>query len=136
MPSGTPGPVRPACGGVPGLPQEFRRRARDYQRLDRDLAVHTRFFAAAALTNTVLAELCVHRARWLWVSRATLSSLLTLGGMLEGLNLDRARCLATRDCVTRMRAMKDQVLNVVVADEGGPLGVRVQKLAPNQAVLL
>jgi hypothetical protein len=35
-----------------------------------------------------------------------------------------------------MKAVKDQVFSVVVVDEGGPLGVRVQKLAPNQAVLL
>jgi hypothetical protein len=30
----------------------------------------------------------------------------------------------------------DRLLNAVVEDEGGPLGVDVQKWAPNQAVLL
>ena len=31
---------------------------------------------------------------------------------------------------------RDRVFSAVVADEGGPLGVGVQKLAPNRAVLL
>ena len=44
--------------------------------------------------------------------------------------------VVTGDCVTRMGAATDRAFNAVVADEGGPLGVRVQKLAPNQAVLL
>jgi hypothetical protein len=74
--------------------QEFHRRARHYRHLDAQLAARTRFFAAAALTNTVLAELSDHRGRWLWISNATLGALLTLGGMLETLNLRRAASLA------------------------------------------
>jgi len=73
--------------------EEFDRRARNYRHLDARLAAHTRFFAAAALTNSVLAELCTHRARWMWISQTTLGTLLTLGGMLEALNLRRADSL-------------------------------------------
>jgi hypothetical protein len=73
--------------------EEFDRRARNYLHLDARLAAHTRFFAAAALTNSVLAELCTHRARWMWISQTTLGTLLTLGGMLETLNLRRADSL-------------------------------------------
>jgi hypothetical protein len=73
--------------------EEFDRRARNYLRLDARLASHTRFFAAAALTNNVLAELSIQRARWMWISQTTLSALLTLGGMLEALNLRRAQSL-------------------------------------------
>lgn len=75
--------------------QEFRRRARHYGDLDARLAARTRFFAAAALTNIVLAELCSHRGRWLWISRSTVGSLLNLGAMLETLNLQRAARLAS-----------------------------------------
>ena len=75
--------------------EEFDRRARNYRHLDARLAAHTRFFAAAALTNSVLAELCAHRARWVWISQTTLGALLTLGGMLEALNLRRADSLDT-----------------------------------------
>ena len=35
-----------------------------------------------------------------------------------------------------MRVLKDRALSAVVVDEGGPLGVGVQKLTSNQAVLL
>ena len=73
--------------------EEFDRRARNYLHLDARLAAHNRFFAAAALTNSVLAELCTHRARWMWISQTTLGALLTLGGMLEPLNLRRADSL-------------------------------------------
>jgi hypothetical protein len=73
--------------------EEFDRRACNYRHLDARLAAHTRFFAAAALTNSVLAELCTHRARWLWISQTTLGTLMTLGGMLEALNLRQAGSL-------------------------------------------
>jgi len=76
--------------------EEFDRRARHYLHLDARLAAHTRFFAAAALTNSVLAELCTHRARWMLISQTTLGTLLTLGGMLEALNLGRADTLDAR----------------------------------------
>lgn len=75
--------------------REFHRRAHQYRLLDAHLADRTRFFAAAALTNTVLAELCVHRARCFWISKPTIGALLTLGGTLENLNLRRAAGLAT-----------------------------------------
>jgi len=76
--------------------EAFDRRARNYLHLDARLAAHTRFFAAAALTNSVLAELCTHRARWMWISQTTLGTLSTLGGMLETLNLRRADSLDPR----------------------------------------
>jgi len=76
--------------------EAFDRRARNYLQLDARLATHTRFFAAAALTNSVLAELCTHRARWMWISQTTLGTLSTLGGMLETLNLRRADSLDPR----------------------------------------
>jgi hypothetical protein len=78
------------CTGSARHHEEFTRRAWIYQRLDARLFVHTRFFAAAALTNKVLAELCVHRARWIWISQTTLNTLMTLGGLLEVINLRRA----------------------------------------------
>jgi len=79
----------------PAASQEFQRRARYYRHLDAHLAARTRFFAAAALTNTVLAELCVHRGRWFWISRPTIGALLSLGGMLENVNSRRVACLAS-----------------------------------------
>jgi hypothetical protein len=72
---------------------EFYRRACTYSHLDERFARYTRFFAAAALTNTVLAELSTHRARWICISRTTIGALITLGGLLEALNLSRARRL-------------------------------------------
>jgi hypothetical protein len=77
--------------------EEFDRRARNYQRLDERLASRTRFFAAAALTNIVLAELCRQRARWIWISQSTLGTLMTLGALLEALNLQRAVSIQTED---------------------------------------
>lgn len=74
---------------------EFSRRAHTYSRLDERFARHTRFFAAAALTNTVLAELSTHRARWICISTTTLGALVALGGLLEALNLSRAERLET-----------------------------------------
>jgi len=72
---------------------EFAGRARRYCCLDERFLHRTRFFAAAALTNTVLAELCAHRARWLCVSPKTIGALAWLGGRLEAVNVDRASCL-------------------------------------------
>jgi hypothetical protein len=71
--------------------EQFDRRACTYQRLDERLGARTRFFAAAALTNRVLAELCVHRARWLWISRESIVALAALGAILEQFNLQRAQ---------------------------------------------
>jgi hypothetical protein len=73
------------------LYQQFAHRARGYRYLDEHLATRTRFFAAAALTNSVLAELCAHPARWLWISCDSIVALAALGGMLERANLERAR---------------------------------------------
>jgi len=67
--------------------EEFTRRAHTYSRLDERFAGHTKFFAAAALTNTVLAQLSAHRVRWLCISRTTLGALMSLGGRLETVNL-------------------------------------------------
>jgi hypothetical protein len=82
---------------APGLnttPQkEFSRRAFTYSCLDERFARYTRFFAAAALTNAVLAELATHRARWVCVSRTTIGALISLGGLLEVINLRCARRL-------------------------------------------
>ena len=70
---------------------QFARRADTYQGLDECLGAHTRFFAAAALTNRVLAELCAHPARRLWISSDSMSALVALGAILEKLNLQRAQ---------------------------------------------
>jgi hypothetical protein len=70
--------------------EQFARRANTYQYLDESLGAHTRFFAAAALTNRVLAELCVHRARWFWISCDSMVALGALGAILEESNLQRA----------------------------------------------
>jgi hypothetical protein len=79
---------------TPASPEDrFARRARLYGQLDRRLEGYTRFFAAAALTNSVLAELCAFRARQLWLSGQTISALLALGGILERVNVDRARSI-------------------------------------------
>jgi hypothetical protein len=69
--------------------EQFARRADTYQCLDECLGAHTRFFAAAALTNRVLAELCAHRAPWFPIS---CDSMVALGAILEKLNLQRAAC--------------------------------------------
>jgi hypothetical protein len=70
--------------------REFSQRAHRYHCLDERLAAHTRFFAAAALTNRVLAELCTYPARWVLISQTTINALITIGEMLEALNLVRA----------------------------------------------
>jgi len=80
--------------------KEFFRRACTYSRLDARFAAYTRFFAAAAMTNTVLAELSIHRARWLCVSRTTLGTLITLGGLLEVLNARAAAVLEERSAAS------------------------------------
>jgi hypothetical protein len=72
---------------------EFAGRARRYAYLDERLADRTRFFAAAAVTNAVLAELCAHRMRHLWLSDAAVDSLAILGRLLELVNLKRADCI-------------------------------------------
>jgi hypothetical protein len=71
--------------------EQFAQRAHRYRCLDEQLATRTRFFAAAALTNSVLAELCVHPARWLWISCDSIVALAALGGRLERANLERVR---------------------------------------------
>jgi hypothetical protein len=72
---------------------EFARRAERYSSLDQRLAGYTRFFGAAALTNAVLAELCAHRARWIWLSPPTISAMMSLGGYLEAVNVNCARSI-------------------------------------------
>jgi hypothetical protein len=66
---------------------EFQRRARLYADLDRRLSPETRFYAAAALTNMVLAQLCVHRRGCIAVSCSTLLYLARLGECLEHVNV-------------------------------------------------
>jgi hypothetical protein len=72
---------------------QFAERAHRYERLDQALGGGTRFFAAAALTNRVLAELCAHRTRWAVVSASTIAALLELGCVLETVNVAWARSL-------------------------------------------
>jgi len=50
-----------------------------------------------------------------------------------GLHVNELRCRAWCDA---NEGPKDRTSNAVVEDEGGPLGVGVQKSASNQAVLL
>lgn len=66
---------------------DFKRRARLYSELDRRLRPETRFYAAAALTNIVLAQLCIHRRGCVGLSCSTLTYLARLGGHLEQVNV-------------------------------------------------
>jgi hypothetical protein len=79
--------------------QEFRFRVKLYSEWDKRLAPQTRFFAAAALINTALVDLCMHRAAALLLSRATLDFLSKTGRSLESLNValaDRLHCREIR----------------------------------------
>ena len=69
------------------MPHEFASRARRYAQLDQRLASQTRFFAAAAVTNAALAQLCAHRLRPVCVSDSTLAFLSSTGCFLESRNL-------------------------------------------------
>jgi hypothetical protein len=60
-----------------------------YESLDRSLAQHTRFFGAAALTNSVLAVLFSRQTRFVTVSSVTGQFLWRLGAHLEDFNLER-----------------------------------------------
>jgi hypothetical protein len=70
---------------------DFSRRAQLYACLDRSLAQHTRFFGAAALTNSMLAVLFSRHANCLPVSATTSQFLQHLGGYLEDFNLGRVK---------------------------------------------
>jgi hypothetical protein len=69
--------------------QTFLRRARAYARTDDRLAGKTRFFAAASLTNAVLARLCGFGSSFISPECAHL--LLTLGSTLESYNQSLAQ---------------------------------------------
>lgn len=84
-------PMRGRASITESTYEQFARRADTYQCLDQCLGAHTRFFAAAALTNRVLAELCAHRARWLWISCDSMLALVELGAILETSNLHSAK---------------------------------------------
>jgi hypothetical protein len=76
---------------VPGrVLREFRFRVQLYSEWDRRLAPRTRFFGAAALINTALADLCTHRAATLLLSRSTMNFLSKTGRSLESLNVTLA----------------------------------------------
>jgi hypothetical protein len=70
---------------------DFARRAQLYAHLDQNLAQRTRFFGAAALTNSMLAGLFSRHTSVLTVSAATGRFLHLLGGYLEDFNLERVR---------------------------------------------
>jgi hypothetical protein len=70
---------------------EFRSRARLYAAWDRRLSKRTRFFGAAALTNTALAELFSRFGVQLFVSRFTSEFLASVGYLLERMNMEWAR---------------------------------------------
>jgi hypothetical protein len=72
---------------------DFSRRAQLYACLDQSLAQRTRFFGAAALTNSVLAVLFSRGTLLLTVSSATGEFLRRLGSSLEDFNLERVRLL-------------------------------------------
>jgi len=65
---------------------EFGRRARLYASLDRRLSPCTRFFGAAAVTNSTFGELFSRPAGRMCVAADTLEFLLQLGQRLEHLN--------------------------------------------------
>jgi hypothetical protein len=67
--------------------QEFRFRVQLYSQWDKKLAAQTRFFGAAALINTALADLCTRRMAPLVLSRATMDFLSRTGRSLETLNV-------------------------------------------------
>lgn len=85
---------RRAVAGSAGVLADFERRARLYSELDRRLGTETRFYAAAALTNRVLAQLCVHRRGCIGVSVSTLTYLARLGAHLERVNVGWATEIA------------------------------------------
>jgi hypothetical protein len=67
--------------------QEFRFRVQLYSQWDKKLASQTRFFGAAALINTALADLCTHRMAPLILSRSTMDFLSRTGRSLETRNV-------------------------------------------------
>lgn len=69
--------------------REFARRAQTYRELDAMLQARTRFFAAAALTNSVLAQLFRSAPEGTLASAYTL--LVEAGAVLEAANLRWAR---------------------------------------------
>jgi len=70
--------------------REFRFRVQLYSQWDRKLASQTRFFGAAALINTALADLCTHPIAALLLSRSTMDFLSKTGRSLESLNVTLA----------------------------------------------
>jgi hypothetical protein len=75
------------------MADEFAKRTSQYVRLDQRLACQTRFFAAAALINGALAQLCALRLPFAQVPVSTLSFLTAAGCVLEATNLRWARCI-------------------------------------------
>jgi hypothetical protein len=70
--------------------REFRFRVQLYSQWDRKLATQTRFFGAAALINTALADLCTHPIAALLLCRSTMDFLSKTGRSLESLNVTLA----------------------------------------------
>jgi hypothetical protein len=73
---------------------EFRRRVGMYSSWDTRLSRHTRFFAAAAVTNAALAELFSWWSARLFLSTAAASFLSEVGFVLEQQNLQLASQIA------------------------------------------
>jgi hypothetical protein len=69
------------------IAREFASRALQYAALDKRLCAYTRFYGAAALTNSVFAEVFGRRVCCLWVSEVTLEFLTRLGRNLQHLNM-------------------------------------------------
>lgn len=105
---------------------EFNHRVELYTQWDRILASRTRFFGAAALINTALAELCVHPvARWL-LSPSTAEFLTATGRNLQQLNTTLATRLQTWEIraddldhymvLTEQNYMEDMLQSVRASD--------------------
>ena len=69
---------------------ELTRRVRLYSAWDQRLWLRTRFFGAAAVTNAALWELFSKAAGRIWLQRPAVGFLITLGGILERLNIQAA----------------------------------------------
>jgi hypothetical protein len=82
---------------MPALPPQFRCRVQLYAQWDVQLAEHTRFFGAAAVTNALLARLCKFSP--VLISSATLNFLNQAGAELQSLNSRLAAQIGNHQCV-------------------------------------
>ena len=102
-----------------GLCDPFRHRVLLYRQWDRELFHRTRFFAAAAVTNVVLADLFSRAAAQIWLAPATQAFLLDAGRVLETLNTEIAdelieRPVASDNLDVRLVAIEQSALERVL----------------------